>query len=81
MPFIDEIKEGDSVCLSIRMGDYIKNPIHGVCSQKYYQAAIDKMYELHPNAKIFVFSDDVEAVKKHIVLKTMYFMNQMDVMN
>ena len=73
MPFIDEIKEGDSVCLSIRMGDYIKNPIHGVCSQKYYQAAIDKMYELHPNAKIFVFSDDVEAVKETYSFKNNVF--------
>lgn len=62
--FAARIAGCESVCLSIRMGDYMNNPIHGVCSVRYYQAAVDKMYELHPHARIFVFSDDIAAVQQ-----------------
>jgi hypothetical protein len=62
--YVNHIKNSESVCLSIRMGDYINNPVLGVCTEKYYQNAIDKMYQLHPNATMFVFSDDIEGVKK-----------------
>lgn len=63
--FIHSIQSSDSVCLSIRMGDYMNNPVHGVCTLSYYRKAIDKIYQLKPNAKIFVFSDSPKDVIEH----------------
>lgn len=63
--FINMIHNSESVCLSIRMGDYMNNPVHGVCSFDYYQKAIDKIYELVPEARIFVFSDNIADVMAH----------------
>lgn len=62
--FMKEIENQESVCLSIRMGDYINNPRLGVCTQNYYQTAIDKIAEMSPNAVIYVFSDDPECVRE-----------------
>lgn len=64
-----QIQTTNSVCLSIRMGDYLENPIMGVCTPAYYQQAIDEMYTCFPDASFFVFSDDVEGVKKKIVFR------------
>lgn len=61
---IKEIEETESVCLTIRLGDYLNNPTHQVCSVEYYMKAIQMMKELVPNCKFFVFSDDIDMVKQ-----------------
>lgn len=53
-----------SVCIHIRRGDYLNDPVFNVCNNEYYYRAIDKMAELVPNAHFYVFSDDIEDVKK-----------------
>lgn len=63
--FITDIQKSNSVCLSIRMGDYLNNPVMGVCTPSYYQKAIDQIYCMYQDARIFVFSDDVEGVRKN----------------
>lgn len=67
--FISKIMETESVCLSIRMGDYLNNPVLGVCTHSYYQKAIDLIYEHFPHAVIFAFSDDAEGVKHQFHFK------------
>ena len=62
--YVDGIENSNSVCLSIRMGDYLNNPVLGVCTQKYYEKAIEKIYDLYPDARIYVYSDDIDAVMK-----------------
>lgn len=62
--YVDSLEETNSVCLSIRMGDYLNNSILGVCTKEYYERAIDKIYELYPDACIYIYSDDINAVKK-----------------
>ncbi len=59
--YINHIERTDSVCLSIRMGDYINNSMLGVCTKDYYDKAIKKIYEMCPNAYIFLYSDDIQA--------------------
>lgn len=54
----------NSVSIHIRRGDYLKDPIFNVCGNEYYYRAIDKMAELVPTAHYYVFSDDIEDVKK-----------------
>lgn len=62
------MEENESVCISIRRGDYLKseNKALQVCTINYYKKAIAKILELKPNAKFFVFSDDIEWVKENL---------------
>lgn len=62
--FLDQIKESESVCLTIRLGDYINNSTHQVCTRYFYENAMDKMKEIYPNCNFFVFSDEVEKAKE-----------------
>jgi hypothetical protein len=62
----------ESVALHVRRGDYLKDQKtiarHGVCSQSYYQNAIDLVLVEKPKAVFFVFSDDPKWVKAHLKL-------------
>ena len=62
----------ESVALHVRRGDYLKDQKtiarHGVCSQSYYQSAIDLVLAEKPKAEFFVFSDDPKWVKAHLKL-------------
>lgn len=60
---IEQIEDSMSVCLTIRLGDYIDNPIHQVCTIKYYMKAMEQVKELLPSCKFFIFSDEIEKVK------------------
>lgn len=57
------------VAIHIRRGDYLHNnnlTDFGLCSDEYYQQAISKTTELHPEAQFFIFSDDIEWTRQHI---------------
>lgn len=64
------IRDTESVCVSIRRGDYISVPknknMYYVCDDIYILNAIKKMAQLVPNAKWIVFSDDIEWVKANV---------------
>lgn len=65
----DLIDKTNSVCITIRRGDFlskenIKN--HYVCTPEYFEMAIKKIMELIENPTFFVFSDDIEWVKKNM---------------
>lgn len=62
--FLDKIKGTESVCLTIRLGDYINNTTHQVCTKKFYLDAMRKMKELVPNCVFFVFSDEVGKARE-----------------
>lgn len=67
---LDEIKQGSSVSLHIRRGDYITNSaaaaIHGVCSLDYYYSAICHISAHVQNPHFFVFSDDQQWAKDNL---------------
>ena len=48
----------NSVSLHIRRGDYLNNPIYGVCDEKYYEKAIAAIKEKVDTPRFYVFSDD-----------------------
>jgi len=58
-----EIKAKNSVCMHIRMGDYMKDPVFGVCHLDYYMRALAEMKRLNPDGEIYVFTDNVDLVK------------------
>jgi hypothetical protein len=66
------IESQNSVSVHIRRGDYIYSPnvsaYYGVCSLDYYQSAVTKIALQQPGCQFIVFSDDIDWVKKHLVL-------------
>ena len=66
----EAMQNSESVCISIRRGDWVKNKqfnsIHFVCGPEYFERAMKKVKELVKNPRFFVFSDDIEWVKKNM---------------
>lgn len=62
--FMKKIESCNSICVTIRLGDYLKNPTHQVCSIEFYKKAIEIMKKKVPNAKFFIFSDDIKMVQE-----------------
>lgn len=68
------IKNNNSVCLSVRRGDFASNEtkyrsvhdLNGVCKKEYFMAAIEKAKELIKNPTFVMFSDDIEWVRNNI---------------
>lgn len=64
---LDEILTHNSVAVSMRLGDdYIKSSMLNVCSDDYYIKGIKYISNKYSNAKIYIFSDDIERAKKII---------------
>lgn len=64
LEFIQKIKNTESVCVTIRLGDYINNSTHQVCSKEFYINAMDKLKKMYPNCTFFIFSDEVKKAEK-----------------
>ena len=62
----EKLKGCNSVSCHIRRGDYLKNPIWGVCTPEYYANAISRMNaEVNPDLYC-VFSDDIEWCRENM---------------
>lgn len=66
--YLQEINSTESVMVHIRRGDYVHSPaaaqFHGNLPLSYYQAAIQELLAIKPNAHFFIFSDDLPWAKK-----------------
>lgn len=62
--FMQQIESCESVCVAVRLGDYIGDKVHQVCTVDYYIRAIHKMRELHPTCQFFIFSNEIEKAKQ-----------------
>lgn len=63
-----QMQEKESVSVHIRRGDYL-NPENAamfgnICTDKYYETAIETMKEQVPGAHFYIFSDDVNYAKE-----------------
>lgn len=77
----NKIKKSQNSCsLHIRRGDFINSTnisIHGVCALEYYKNAIKYLEEIgHMN--YFVFSDDIEWVKKNLPMGNAIYVNSIE---
>lgn len=67
--YLEKINATNAVSLHIRRGDYVNNPdtnsVHGTCSLEYYLKAIQIIDEKVNSPYYFIFSDDLNWVKKH----------------
>ncbi len=63
------MREGTSVSVHIRRGDY-KNPENAamfgnICTPDYYRGAMDFVRKQAPDARFYLFSDDIADVREH----------------
>lgn len=67
----------NSVSLHIRRGDYVANShtnnVHGTCSLKYYDKAIQHLKSKIGDIQVFVFSDDIKWTKENLKYEYIYF--------
>jgi len=72
---IDELSDSESVSIHVRKGDYLIQPYLDYYEQldsDYYQRAISKLKTYNQNIRLYVFTDDAQWVKQHLVLDTPY---------
>lgn len=65
----ETILKSNSVCISIRRGDYLSSENKNnffVCGRDYFNRAMQRMLELHPDATFVFFSDDIQWVRENI---------------
>jgi alpha-1,2-fucosyltransferase len=75
--YADEIQAAPfAVSVHVRRGDYLlpaNKSNFGVCSVHYYLSAAVAVRERHPEARFFVFSDDMEWAKENLNLPNCVF--------
>src|SRR3989344_5676314 len=61
-----EIKDSNSLCIHVRRGDYIGNPVHDIVGKEYYDEGINKIKNLVKIDKIYVFSNDKKWCEENL---------------
>lgn len=73
----DAIRNNNSICITIRRGDFVTNPefkkVHFICDSNYFYKAIEIMNNKVENPTYIVFSDDIEWVKNNMDFGTKVF--------
>ena len=67
--FYDLIKSTESVCVSIRRGDYLSETYRKkffVCDKEFFIEGVQKIRQDIPNAVLFIFSDEIDWVRENI---------------
>ncbi len=67
----DQILNVNAISLHVRRGDYVsdlKNIFIGVCTLDYYQNAIAYIKSIVDSPVFYIFSDDIDWVKTHLVV-------------
>jgi hypothetical protein len=66
----DRIKSCNSVCIHVRLGDYVSSPTananHGTCSLDYYRKAMRNIEKNVKEPHFFILSDDPAWVREHM---------------
>lgn len=65
----ERMERENSVSVHIRRGDYLDpenaGMFGGICTDEYYETAMDYVRERMPNARFYLFSDDTAYLKEH----------------
>lgn len=66
----DVITKSNSICVTIRRGDFVTNKefkkVHFICDSNYFYKAVEIIKEKVDNPTFIVFSDDIEWVKENM---------------
>ena len=68
----EKLKQRNSVCISIKVEHNVGSSLYDVCSNGYWQKAINYITEHVENPLFFICSDNVEYVKTHLIDCTKY---------
>ncbi|MBM6615369.1 alpha-1,2-fucosyltransferase [Desemzia sp. RIT804] len=64
---LDEILSENALAVSMRLGDdYKQSKLLNVCTDEYYINGIQYILEKHPDATLYIFSDNIQRAKKLI---------------
>ncbi|MBQ1311948.1 MAG: alpha-1,2-fucosyltransferase [Blautia sp.] len=63
---LERICTSESVCVSVRRGNYLAYPGLNVCTVEYFERAAEKMCSMVERPIFFVFSDDVEWIRRNL---------------
>jgi glycosyl transferase family 11 len=66
----EKIKQTNSVCVNVRRGDFVTNPVHGTMSIEYYAEGEKILSSKYNNLEIFVFSDEIDWCMKNLRFKS-----------
>ncbi len=61
-----QIESNNSVCITVRRGNFLEYPVLNVCTKYYFEQAARKMLDLVDQPLFVVFSDDVEWAKRNL---------------
>lgn len=69
----EKIENTNAIAVHIRRGDYLQVPevYCGICTEEYYENALQKFEEMEPDCHFFVFSNDPEWVKTRFTQENM----------
>lgn len=82
--WFEEINSCQSVAVHVRRGDYLSGRSRSVyhqCDERYYSNAVDLIKEKVKDPVFFVFSDDIDWVKRNFIFmpdSTRYVIHEMD---
>ncbi len=62
-PVYRQILSTNAVCVHIRRGDYVNNPIFDVCGNVYYYKAMEYMQRTLTNPVFYIFSDAADEIE------------------
>ncbi len=66
-PLHQRITDSESVCVHVRRGDFLTNPLNGLRGGEYYSAGAEIIARTNRDLSFFVFSDDVEWCRENII--------------
>jgi hypothetical protein len=67
---LEKVSQGISVSIHVRRGDYVDHPLLGnICTEEYYQLAVNYFSEQYDGVKYIVFSNDQTWCKNNLNIK------------
>ena len=79
---LQQIDESASVSVHVRRGDYlwpgVVETFGGICTEEYYQRAMERILEEIPEASFFVFTNDKEWCKEHMKGERVYTVDSVE---
>lgn len=65
-PILERIEGTESVCVHVRRGDFLTNPLNGIHGTEYYDKGSEIIQKAKTGAAFFVFSDDIPWCKQNL---------------
>lgn len=63
---IEKIRNSESICVSVRRGDFLNLNFYNVCNNQYYSKALNYFKKIYSNPTFVFFSDDIEWCKENL---------------